>query len=122
MDQDQRIFHLDLNRSDSARDALEQSLTILGNHPEIWAWDWIVDAQRVPEDASVEQIARLAEVFATVSATRPVVVATTAFVSADRYLHLWARVMDYQFPKRKHLVVTDVAQAVKLIASRRVGR
>lgn len=109
------MFHLDLNRPVSAQRALEQSLALLAAEPDIWGWDWIVDARTVPEDATIEQIARLAAVFA----TQPSIAATTVLVSEDRYLHLWAKVMDFQFPKRKHLVVTDVAQARRLIDARR---
>lgn len=115
IDRDERVFHLDLNRPVSAQRALEQSLALLAAEPDIWGWDWIVDARTVPEDATIEQIARLAAVFA----TQPSIAATTVLVSEDRYLHLWAKVMDFQFPKRKHLVVTDVAQARRLIDARR---
>jgi hypothetical protein len=118
IDRDSRVFHLDLNRPVSAHHALEQSLAVLAAEPELWGWDWIVDAEAVPGDASVEQIARLARVFASQSSS----VATTVLVSDDRYLHLWARVMDFQFPRRKHLVVTDIAQAWRLIEARRAAR
>lgn len=118
IDRDARVFHLDLNRPVSAQRALEHSLALLADEPELWGWDWIVDAQAVPGDASVEHIARLAKVF-----VRPVGAgATTVLVSEDRYLHLWAKVMDFQFPKRKHLVVTDIAQARRLIEARRAPR
>ena len=118
IDRDARVFHLDLNRPVSAQRALEQSLALLAAEPDLWSWDWIVDARTVPEDASVEQIARLARMFA----MQPAVAATTVLVSEDRYLHLWAKVMDFQFPRRKHLVVTDIAQARKLIDARRPPR
>ena len=117
IDRDARVFHLDLNRPVSAQRALDQSLALLAVEPELWGWDWIVDAQTVPEDASVEQIARLAKVFV----SKLVAEATTVLVSGDRNLHLWAKVMDFQFPKRKHLVVTDVAQAWRLIKARRAS-
>jgi hypothetical protein len=118
IDRDARVFHLDLNRPVSAQRALEQSLALLAAEPGLWSWDWVVDARTVPEDASVEQIARLARM----CAMQPAVAATTVLVSEDRYLHLWAKVMDFQFPRRKHLVVTDIAQARKLIDARRAPR
>ena len=118
IDRDARVLHLDLNRAVSAQRALDQSVAILASQPEIWGWDWIVDSKVVPEDASVEQIAYLAELFA----MQPAVLATTVLVSLDRYLHLWARVMDFQFPKRKHLVATNVPLALELIESRRARR
>lgn len=118
IDRDARVLHLDLNRPVSAQRALEQSVAILASQPEIWGWDWIVDSRMVPEDASVEQIACLAKLFA----VQPAVLVTTVLVSLDRYLHLWARVMDFQFPKRKHLVATNVPLALDLIEARRVRR
>ena len=118
IDPDARVLHLDLNRPVSAQRALDQSVAILASQPEIWGWDWIVDSKVVPEDASVEQIACLAKLFT----MQPAVLATTVLVSLDRYLHLWARVMDFQFPKRKHLVATNVPLARELIESRRARR
>ena len=118
IDRDARVLHLDLNRPVSAQRALDQSVAILASEPEIWGWDWIVKSTVVPEDASVEQIAYLAKLFA----AQPAVLATTVLVSLDRYLHLWARVMDFQFPKRKHLVATSVPLALNLIEARRVRR
>jgi hypothetical protein len=121
IDRRARVFHLDLNRPVSAHRALEQSLALLAAEPELWGWDWIVDARTVPEDASIEQIARLATVFAAQPAAPAEALATTVLVSEDRYLHLWAKVMDFQFPRRKHLVVTDVAQAFRLIEARQAA-
>ena len=118
IDREARVFHLDLNRPVSAQRALDQSLALLAAEPELWGCDWIVAAQAVPEDASVEQIARLATVFA----AQPATTATTVLVSEDRYLHLWAKVMDFQFPNRKHLVVTDIGQARRLIEARRTAK
>lgn len=118
IDRGARVFHLDLNRPVSAQRALDQSVAILASQPEIWGWDWIVDSKVVPEDASVEQIACLAKLFA----LQPAVLATTVLVSLDRYLHLWARVMDFQFPKREHLVATNVPLALDLIEARRARR
>ncbi|NBW07443.1 MAG: hypothetical protein EBR82_05400 [Caulobacteraceae bacterium] len=118
IDREARIFHLDLNRPVSAQDALEQALALLDAEPDIWTWDWIVHSTVVPEDATVEQIARLARIFATQKGAP----ATTVLVSDDGYLHLWAKVMDFQFPHRKHLVIRDIAMARDLIFSRRPGK
>lgn len=113
----QRILHLDLNDGVSAQRALERAIPMLEARPELWEWDWIVDARIVPVDATVDQIARLADLF-----RRPARSAITAFATDDRFLHLWARVMDFQFPGRKHLVVANARAALRLIKVRRQGR
>lgn len=110
----QRILHLDLNDGGSAQRALEHAIPMLEARPDLWEWDWIVDSRIVPVDASVAQIARLAEIF-----HKPARTAITAFATDDRFLHLWARVMDFQFPGRKHLVVANVRAALRLIKVRR---
>lgn len=113
----QRILHLDLNSGVSAQRALEQALPMLEARPELWDWDWIVASRAVPVDASVAQIGRLAEMF-----RKPARTAITAFASEDRFLHLWARVMDFQFPGRKHIVVSSARAALRLIKVRRATK
>lgn len=111
---DERILHLDLNSSVSAQRALMQAIPLLEGKPELWGWDWVIDTRTVPTDASVGQIAQLAEMF-----RKPANPVVTAFASDDRFLHLWARVMDFQFPGRKHLVVPNAVAAMRLISNRR---
>lgn len=113
----QRILHLDLNDGVSAQRALEQAIPMLEERPDLWAWDWIIDARAVPTDASVDQVARLAGMF-----RKPARSAITAFATDDRFLHLWARVMDFQFPGRKHMVVSNARAALRLIVGRRETR
>lgn len=110
----ERILHLDLNGGVSAQRALETAIPMLEARPDLWDWDWIVDARVVPIDASVAQVARLAELF-----RKPARTAITAFATDDRFLHLWARVMDFQFPGRKHLIVSSARAAIRLIGQRR---
>jgi len=113
---DERILHLDLNSGVTAERALAQAIPLLEGRPDLWSWDWVIDTRAVPTDASVGQIARLAEMFR--RPERPVV---TAFATDDRFLHLWARVMDFQFPGRKHLVVANAVAGLRLINSRRAA-
>ena len=108
----EQVLYLDLNSGVSAQRALDQSLALLRAYPDLWDWDWIVAARIVPIDATVEQIALLARMF-----RKPVEPAVTVLVSEDRFLHLWARVMDFQFPGRRHLVVADMGEAVRLIGA-----
>ena len=106
IDAPSRTLTLKLEDGKSARRALEIAFDLLRNKPYLWDWDWIVEAQRVPDDASVQQIADLARI-------QPITgrQAITTLVSQDRYLHLWARVMDFQFPSRTHRVVGTIAAA-----------
>jgi len=114
IDQDEQIFHLDLDTGMSGSRTIEQAVPVLQSRPELWGWDWIVNVPAVPTDVTVEDVARLADLF-----PKPDRQGITAFASADRFLHLWARVMDFQFPGRKHLVVPDVAAAGRIIGLRR---
>ena len=114
IDHAQRILHLDLNDGVSAQRALDESMALLRSMPDLWSWDWIVEARVVPVDATVGQIERLMDMF-----RRPERRAVTVLASHDRFLHLWARVMDFQFPGRKHLVVSNAADALRLIGQRR---
>ncbi|RZJ94899.1 MAG: hypothetical protein EON88_11800 [Brevundimonas sp.] len=113
---DERILHLDLNSGVTAQRALAQAIPLLEGQPDLWSWDWVIDTRAVPTDASVCQIARLAELF-----RKPEAPVVTAFATDDRFLHLWARVMDFQFPGRKHLIVSSAAAGFRLINTRRAS-
>ncbi|RZJ28180.1 MAG: hypothetical protein EON85_09565 [Brevundimonas sp.] len=110
---EQHILHLDLNGV-TAENALASAIPMLQARPELWNWDWVIDTRIVPTDASVGQIARLAELF-----RKPERKAFTVFATDDRFLHLWARVMDFQFPGRQHLIVPTAVAGVRLIGKRR---
>lgn len=111
---EQKIFHLDLNSGISASRALEQMVPVLEARPELWSWDWIVEARVVPEDVTVTHIERLATMF-----RKPDRPAITVFATDDRFMHLWARVMDFQFPGRRHLIASSAVAGVGLIGKRR---
>lgn len=78
---DARLYCIDLNRGVTAAAALDQALECLGRRPEIWTWDWIVDARVTPDDASFEHIATLAKA----SSLRPIQPVLTMLV--PRQLH-----------------------------------
>ncbi|WP_395943226.1 hypothetical protein [Brevundimonas sp.] len=118
IDDEARLFHLDLNCGITAERALDKALTVIEARPELWRWDWIVDARVTPEDASFHQIARLARAF-DVRLDNEVL---TMLVTHDSYLHLWARVMDFQFPRRRHLVVATPEAAMRRIEHRQAQR
>ncbi len=107
IDEKSRLLFIDLDSGVSAQKAMNISLDLFDRRPELWSWDWIVQATVVPEDASIDHMARLAR--AHVGHER---VATSVLVSHDRALHLWARVMDFQFPGRRHTVVRSVEEGL----------
>lgn len=115
IDRDDRIVLVKIGPSDSGEATTERLLALGDAEPELWTWDCIIHVPVVAQDASVEQVARAARKYATQKGVR----ATTVFVTDDVYFHLWAKVMDVQFPGRKHFVVRDIDTARELIVSRR---
>lgn len=105
-----RILTLHLPQGQSAQRALEAAIELLTERPDLWDWDWIVEAASVPDDVCVHHIDSLARIQANTGRR-----ARTVLVSEDRYLHLWARVMDFQFPNRAHSVVRSMVEARALI-------
>lgn len=101
-----RVFHLELTGG-TARRLLDEVLAVVKARPDLWAWDWIVYTPVLPEDASIDQIAQLAQLYADAAKAEVL----TIFVSHDPSLHLWARVMDFQFRPRKHVVVATLQAA-----------
>ena len=118
IEDDVRVFHLDLNSGVSAAKALEKALDVIKIRPDLWGWDWIVQARITPADASFEQIGRLARVFY----TPPEDEVLSVLVSHDGSLPLWARVMDFQFPRRRHVVVATLEEAHERIRKHRMAR
>lgn len=118
IDDDARLFRIDLNSGVSAARALDLAMAVLAERPDLWGWDWIVDARVTPEDASFEQITRLAMAYE----VRPEIEVLTLLVSHDSYLHLWARVMDFQFPRRRHRVAATPEAALARIDADRAQR
>ena len=72
----------------------------------------------LPEDVTTDHLARLAQSWG----PPPAVEAVTVFVAHDPLLHLWARVMDFQFVRRRHLVTRELEEARRLVDSRRAPR
>ena len=114
IDEDTHVLWLDLDSGVSAANALEQALALLHRLPALWSWDWIVKATVLPTDVTIDHLARLAEIY-----VPPASPARTLLVSEDRYLHLWARVMDFQFAPRRHIVVRRTDDAIRLAGATR---
>lgn len=118
IDEQARILWLDLVSAGSADKVLEATVGLVTERPDLCAWDWIVECEPMTDDATVQHLAKLAQAWG----TPPEVEAVTVFVTHDRLLHLWARVLDFQFARRKHLIERDTNAARRLIERRRSAR
>lgn len=92
-------------------------INAIANRPELRNWDWIQDLRQGCEDASIADIDRLVPVF--VADNQPQ--AYTVFVTYDRSMSWWARVMDHQFKNRQHCVLDTLAAADKFLNACRSG-
>ncbi|GLK47862.1 hypothetical protein GCM10017620_08350 [Brevundimonas intermedia] len=118
IDERARILSMDLVSGGAADRILDVILGLITARPELCGWDWIVECEPLPDDAGTQHLAQLSEAWG----PPPKVEAVTVFVTQDRLLHLWARVMDFQFVRRKHLVERDIEAARRLIERRRALR
>ncbi len=118
IDEQARILLTDLVSAGSADRVLEAMVALITARPELCGWDWIVACEPMPDDATVDHLAKLAEAWG----RPPEVEAVTVFVTQDRLLLLWARVLDFQFVRRKHLIARDIDSARQLIDRRRSMR
>jgi len=118
IDEEAKILQFDMASVRSADEVLATVMSLIAQRPELCAWDWIALGDPLPDDASHEHLAKLSAAWG----PPPAVEAVTAFVTPDAFFHLWAKVMDFQFVRRKHLVVRDVAAARSLIERRRAAR
>ncbi|KQR61379.1 hypothetical protein [Brevundimonas sp. Leaf168] len=118
IDEAKRVLMLDLVSAGSADRVLKATVDLITQRPELCSWDWIVECEPMTDDATVQHLAKLAEAWG----TPPLVEAVTIFVTNDRMLHLWARVLDFQFVRRKHFIERDINVARQFVARRQSAR
>lgn len=118
IDEANRVLMLDLVSAGSADRVLKATVNLITQRPELCSWDWIVECEPMTDDATVQHLAKLAEAWG----TPPLVEAVTVFVTHDRMLHLWARVLDFQFVRRKHFIERDIDIARRFVARRQSAR
>lgn len=118
IDEANRVLMLDLVSAGSADRVLKATVDLITQRPELCSWDWIVECEPITDDATVQHLAKLAEAWG----TPPLVEAVTVFVTNDRMLHLWARVLDFQFVRRKHFIERDINVARQFVARRQSAR
>ena len=118
MDEANRVLMLDLVSAGSADRVLKATVDLITQRPELCSWDWIVECEPMTDDATVQHLAKLAEAWG----TPPLVEAVTVFVTNDRMLHLWARVLDFQFVRRKHFIERDIDIARRFVLRRQSAR
>ncbi|WP_426016176.1 hypothetical protein [Brevundimonas sp. DWR2-3-1b1] len=118
IDEAARILWLDLVSAGSADKVLTATVNLITGRPELCSWDWIVECEPMPDDATIQHLGKLAEAWG----PPPSDEAVTVFVTHDRLLYLWARVLDFQFVRRKHLIEQDIEAARRLVQRRRTAR
>jgi hypothetical protein len=85
--------------------------------PELTGWDWVHDVRRALGDVSVDDISEVARAFA----NPPPGVTFTIFVSTDANLGTWARAMDFEFVRRRHLCAPTPEAALALLERHRAA-
>lgn len=75
-------------------------IDLVARQPELMGWDWVHDVRLSASDAGHADASAVAEAFA----DAPPGQTYTVFVTEDRNLILWCKVMDHQFRDRLHLV------------------
>ncbi len=118
IDEANRILMLELVSAGSADRVLKATVDLITQRPELCSWDWIVECEPMTDDATVQHLAKLAQAWG----TPPLVEAVTVFVTNDRMLHLWARVLDFQFVRRKHFIERDIDIARRFVLRRQYAR
>lgn len=113
-DPDSRIVEMHLVEV-SSQGAMDTSLSLLSEQPDLWTWDWIITVDKVLEGTSIEGVSRLADGYADLPKTD----AITVVVSGDRDLVFWTDVIQFQYPGRRRHIVPDRASALALIRERR---
>jgi len=118
IDEANRVLMLDLVSAGSADRVLKATVDLITHRPELCSWDWIVECEPMTDDATVQHLTKLAEAWG----PPPSVEAVTVFVTNDRMLHLWARVLDFQFVRRKHFIERDIDIARRFVLRRQSAR
>lgn len=96
-----------LSAADSGAAASRLIVDMVTQRPELAGWDWVHDVRQAEGRASLEDV----EVAAAAFANAPPGETFTVFVTNDRNLTLWCRVMDHQIPGRRHLTALTVEEA-----------
>ncbi|MDO9587906.1 MAG: hypothetical protein Q7J13_08210 [Brevundimonas sp.] len=90
---------------------------LTADRPELASWDWIQDVRESRGEVDNADIAIVVEAFA----KAPPGPCWTVFVSHDRNLALWCKVMDAMFQGRLHLVAPTPEAAEMVLDSLRAS-
>tara|TARA_R110002124_G_scaffold92069_2_gene234008 strand:+ start:6237 stop:6548 length:312 start_codon:yes stop_codon:yes gene_type:complete len=99
------------------REATEIITGMVRERPELIGWDWVQDVRLASGDVDVGDVTRVARAFA----DAPPGVTFTVFVSTDPNLGTWARAMDFEFVRRRHLCAPTPEAAIALLERHRAG-
>lgn len=104
-----------LGRGETGANATQFIRDLVEQRPELTGWDWIHDVRESAADAGHADASLVAEAFA----GSPPGQTYTVFVTNDRNLILWCRVMDHQFRDRLHLTALTLEAAHAELDARR---
>ena len=96
-----------LSPAASGAEASRVIVEMVAQRPELAGWDWVHDVREAEGRATLEDV----QVTAAAFADAPPGETFTVFVSNDRNLILWCRVMDHQIPGRRHLTALTLEEA-----------
>ena len=61
IDEAARILWLDLVSAGSADKVLTATVNLITERPELCSWDWIVECEPMPDDATIQHLGKLAD-------------------------------------------------------------
>jgi len=99
------------------REATDIITRMVRERPELIGWDWIQDVRLASGDVGVGDVTRVAQAFA----DAPPGETFTVFVSTDPNLGTWARAMDFEFVRRRHLCAPTPEAAIALLERHRAA-
>jgi hypothetical protein len=99
------------------RETTEMIAGMVRERPELIGWDWVQDVRLGSGDVGVDDVTRVAQAFA----AAPPGETFTVFVSTDPNLGTWARAMDFEFVRRRHLCAPTLAAAIALLERHRAA-
>ena len=116
LDEARRRILLSGDGADGGREVIAFVMGQLQVRPELLDWDWIIDLSQASGLVGNADVDAASNLFSGQGEA-----AWTVFVSSDPNLAVWARLMDHQFPLRRHLIAHDADAAHRLLDRKRAG-
>ena len=116
-DEEARRVVMTVGESGTGASVSRYIAALVAKRPEILGWDWIQDIRQGSGEVDNADIRATAVIFA----AAPPGPCWTIFVSHDRNLGLWCKVMDAMFQGRQHRAVLSLEAAGVLLNSLRAS-